>query len=310
MKRTYATDGWLAHDPATGLTHRAPIPLPVGRTRLEQSDVNGWPAVDPGGLDRAMPVSLCWSPIVRCNLACPHCLDDVSVPEMPSADRGRIAGILADAGVLGVDISGGEPLLLRDLPALARRIASGGRAAVSVTTNGWHLTRRVDELAAALDAIRVSLDGPDGDTHDRIRGAGSFARAKDSVRAAVAAGLPVQIQTVLMAGNRPHAQRMIDLADRLGAGAVTFLQMLPIGAGAGMPAEMLTDPAASGLLNALDVPPGMRVRVRTRASAGGFTVVRADGRVWRNDEAARGIDGLRPLTAARDLALTARDGSA
>ncbi|MGH3243424.1 MAG: radical SAM protein, partial [Spirillospora sp.] len=262
------------------------------------------------GVDRSMPLSLCWSPIVRCNLRCPHCLDDLSVPEMPGADRRRIARILADADVLGVDISGGEPLLLRDLPALARRIACGGRAAVSVTTNGWHLTRRVDELATAVDAIRVSLDGPDEDTHDRIRGAGSFARAKDGVRVAVAAGLPVQIQTVLLARNRPHAQRMIDLAERLGAGAVTFLQMLPIGAGAGMPKEMLTDPAANGLLDTLDVPAGMRVRLRTRASAGGFTVVRADGRVWRNSEAALGIDGLRPLTAACDLALTARDGSA
>lgn len=78
-------------------------------------------------------------------------------------------GVLAAAGVLGVDISGGEPLLLRDLPALARRITACARTAVSVTTNGWHLARRAENLAEALDAVRISLDGPDEASHDRCR---------------------------------------------------------------------------------------------------------------------------------------------
>jgi MoaA/NifB/PqqE/SkfB family radical SAM enzyme len=310
MSRVYAADGNLVHDPATGLTHQAPRPWSAGRLRLEQTEVSGWPAVSPSDLDRTMPVSLCWSPIVRCNLHCPQCLDDTSVPEQSESDRSRIAGVLAASGVLGVDISGGEPLLLRDLPGLARRVAGGGRTAVSVTTNGWHLRRRAAELAEAVDAIRVSLDGPDEDSHDRIRGAGSFVRAQVGVRAAVAAGIPVQIQTVLMARTHANAQRMVDLAAAVGAGGVTFLQMLPIGAGLGLRDEMLTDPAALGLLDRLRVPAGLRVRLRTRDAAGGFTVVRGDGRVWRNDERALRIGGLRPLTAVADLAVTARDGSA
>lgn len=178
MSRVYAADGHLVHDPATGLTHHAPEPLPAGRLRLEQTEVSSWPVVPPSGLDRTMPVSVCWSPIVRCNLHCPQCLDDTTVPELDAAARDRIAAVLAASGVLGVDISGGEPLLLRDLVALAQRVTGGGRTAVSVTTNGWHLARRAEELAEAVDAIRVSLDGPDEASHDRIRGTGSFARAR------------------------------------------------------------------------------------------------------------------------------------
>ncbi|MGH3778365.1 MAG: radical SAM protein [Pseudonocardiaceae bacterium] len=310
MRRIYAADRHLVHDPATGLTHRAPTPLPTGRVRREETEVSGWPVMAPGQLGRTMPVSVCWSPIVRCNLHCPQCLDDTTVPELDATDRLRIAGVLAAAGVLGVDISGGEPLLLRDLPALAQRIAASGRTAVSVTTNGWHLARRAEELAEAIDAIRVSLDGPDQAGHDRIRGTGSFTRAQEGIRAALSAGIPLQIQMVLMTSNHATAQQMVDLAADLGAGGVTLLQMLPIGAGRQLHDEMLTDPAATRLLAGLRVPKALRIRLRTRTSAGGFTVVRADGRVWRNDERALHIDGVRPLTTVADLALIAPDGSA
>lgn len=310
MRRGYAADGDLVHDPATGLTHRAPSPVPTGRVHREQTEVSGWPVVAPGELNRAMPVSVCWSPIVRCNLHCPQCLDDTTVPELDGTGRRRIAGVLATSGVLGVDISGGEPLLLRDLPALGRRIAAGGRTAVSVTTNGWHLARRARDLTEALDAVRVSLDGPDEPSHDRIRGSGSFTRARAGIRAALAAGIPLQIQMVLMTSNHAAAQRMVDLAADLGAGGVTFLQMLPIGAGAQLHGVMLTDPAATQLLTELQVPDGLRIRLRARSSAGGFTVIRADGRVWRNDVRALHIDGVRALTTSADLALTTRDGSA
>jgi MoaA/NifB/PqqE/SkfB family radical SAM enzyme len=257
-----------------------------------------------------MPVSVCWSPIVRRNLRCPHCLDDTSVPELDVTGRGRIAGMLAVAAVLGVDISGGEPLLLRDLPTLAQRITIGGRTAVSVTTNGWHLARRAQELAEAVDAVRVSLDGPDEASHDRIRGVGSFTRAREGIRAALSAGIPLQIHMVLMTSNHATAQQMVDLAADLGAGGVTFLQMLPIGVGVQLQAEMLTDPAAADLLAGLQVPSGLRIRLRTRASTGGFTVVRADERVWRNNTRALHITGVRPLTTVADLALSSPDGSA
>lgn len=300
----------VVYDPCSGATRLALRPVPAGRLRLDDAEARSWPMAHPAGLGMAVPVSVCWSPLVRCNLDCPHCLDDKSVPELGAARRALIGRLIGASGVLGVDISGGEPLLLRDLPHLARRLASDG-CAVSVTTNGWHLARRISELAGHVDAVRVSLDAPGPSRHDALRGAGSFRRAIDGIRACRAAGMPVQIQAVLMATAARHAQDIVNLAAQTGANGVTFLQMLPIGAGRSMAAsEMLDDQAAADLTGRLQVPPGLDIRLRTREAADGFAVVRADGRIWRNGPGALTITPARPLAQPHDLALPIRDGSA
>lgn len=298
------------HDPLTGLTHRTEDLIALGRARLPGNSVASWPTIHPGELDRDVPLSVCWSPLVRCNLSCPHCLDDKTVSELAGDDRQRIAAVLGESGVLAVDISGGEPLLLRDLGDLAATLTSYG-CVISVTTNGWHLQRRAEALAGQVDAVRVSFDGPDAESHDRLRGSGSFRRAVAGVRAAVAHAIPTQLQTVLMTSSHGTAQRMVDLAADLGVDGVTFLQMLPIGEGAALAdTEQLTDEQARSTVADLDIPGAVTVRLRTREDAGGFTVIRADGRVWRNDPTAEGIAILHSLTSPSDLALTGRDGSA
>lgn len=301
----------VVYDPLTGLTHRAGTELGSGRVWLSDADVASWPEIHPAAAHADVPISVCWSPLVRCNLACPHCLDDKTVPELTRPDRHRIAHLLAESGVLGVDISGGEPLLLRELPELINILTAGG-CAVSVTTNGTHLARRAEALAVHVDAVRVSLDGPDPERHDRWRGAGSFDRAVAGIRAAVAHGIPTQIQTVLLRSTAHTSTRpMVELATALGACGVTFLQMLPIGEGAALAdTEQLTDDEAHDLLAELHSTSDVAVRLRTRAAAGGFTVIRADGQVWRNQPGAQAISALRPLHDVNDLALTGRDGSA
>lgn len=313
--RTFAAHrrdtGLVVHDPLTGQTHRAGAELASGRVRFSDADLAAWPEIHPAAAQSDVPISVCWSPLVRCNLACPHCLDDKTVPELARPERHRIAHLLAESGVLGVDISGGEPLLLRELPELISILTAGG-CAVSVTTNGTHLARRAEALAARADAVRVSLDGADPERHDRWRGAGSFDRAVAGIRASVAYGIPTQIQTVLLrstalAGARP----MVELAAALGVRGVTFLQMLPIGEGAALAsAEQLTDDEARDLLAELRSTADVAVRLRTRDAAAGFTVIRADGQVWRNQAGAQAISALRPLRDVNDLALTERDGSA
>jgi MoaA/NifB/PqqE/SkfB family radical SAM enzyme len=246
---------------------------------------------------------------VRCNLACPHCLDDKRVSELPRAGRQRVARVLADSPVLGVDISGGEPLLLRDLSELIDVLVRGG-CAVSVTTNGSHLAGRAGALATRVDAIRVSLDGANSAQHDRWRGNGSFDCAIVGIRAAIAHDIPTQIQTVLMRSTQTGAQQMVELAASLGVQGVTFLQMLPIGEGATLAEEQLTDDEAREVLAGLEVPADVATRLRTREAAGGFIVVRANGYVWRNTPGVRKIAVLHPLLTVDDLALTERDGSA
>jgi MoaA/NifB/PqqE/SkfB family radical SAM enzyme len=267
------------------------------------------PEVHPGDLGGTEPVSVCWSPIVRCNLSCPYCLDDKQVSELSRDERHAVAAHLADSGVLGVDISGGEPLLLRDLPDLLDTLVGGGHV-VSVTTNGTHLARRAESLASRVDAIRVSLDGADAETHDSTRGPGSFVKAVSGIRAAVAHGVPVQLQTVVMRSTIARLPDIVDLADQLGVHGVTFLQFLPFGEGAALAdAEQIPDEDVRVLIDCLASAP-VDVRLRTRADAAGFTVVRSDGKVWRNADDTSVITPLRVLTAPNQLSLSGRDGSA
>ena len=257
-----------------------------------------------------MPVSACWSPVVRCNLACPHCLDDTTVTEGTADEMLDTAEILAASELLAVDISGGEPLVLACLEDLADRLIAPGRMVVSVTTNGWFLARRAQDLAGRVDAIRVSLDAADRQTHDAIRGPGSHKRALDGIRAAVGAGMAVQVQTVVMARNLGSLQPVVDLAADLGAVGVSFLQLLPIGTGNTLGhAEAVSDDHAERTVSGLDVPDAMTVRVRTREAAGGFTVIRADRRVYHNTVNAATIATTTALESPSDLRLAGRDGS-
>ncbi|WP_217912918.1 radical SAM protein [Miltoncostaea marina] len=131
-------------------------------------------------------------PSLRCNLSCAHCYS-MSGPRARAALPVRaIVGALEDCAALGygtVAVSGGEPLLFADLPALL----DGARAAglrTTVTTNGTLLdARRLDLLAGRVDVLAVSLDGPP-DLHDRIRGRGAFARLEAGIGRARDAGVP------------------------------------------------------------------------------------------------------------------------
>lgn len=298
----------VIYDPLTGSTRLTSHP-DVGRITLSSRMIADLPEVHPGDLGGTEPVSVCWSPIVRCNLACSYCLDDKQVPELSRSERHAIAANLADSGVLGVDISGGEPLLLRELPELLDTLVDGGHV-VSVTTNGTHLERRAESLARRVDAIRVSLDGADAATHDSTRGTGSFAKAVSGIRAAVGHGIPLQIQTVVMRSTITRLPDIVDLADQLGALGVTFLQFLPFGEGANLAdAELISDDDVRALVDCLASGP-VEVRLRTRADAAGFTVVRSDGKVWRNADDTSVISPLRVLTAPHELSLSGRDGSA
>jgi len=303
--------GTVVHDPCTGLTHWSGLErLDLGRALLDDALVAGWPVARPRELRRARPVSICWSPIVRCNLACPHCLDDKSVREGNRERRRHVADRIADADVLGVDISGGEPLLLPDLTTLTDRLILGG-CAVSVTSNGWHLAQRAAELTGHLDAVRVSLDGPDAARHDRLRGAGSFDRAMAGLHACAALHIPTQIQTVLMRSSRQGAQQLVDLASAEQVFGLTFLQMLPIGEARDLPAdECLSDAEAARLIANLDIPADLHIRLRRRDAADGFTVIRADGALWRNTDGAQAISRRRTLRDPADLVLEGQDGSA
>ena len=150
----------------------------------------------------------------RCNLRCAYCMPPEGLDWLPGADvltddeMLRLITIGVERlGITTVRLTGGEPLLRKNLETLVAGIAALAPVPeIALTTNGIGLARRAENLAAAgLKRINVSLDTLDPDTFAKI----SRRRRLDDVLAGVAAareaGLsPVKINTVLLRGVNDH----------------------------------------------------------------------------------------------------------
>jgi sulfatase maturation enzyme AslB (radical SAM superfamily) len=137
----------------------------------------------------------------RCNLTCIHCYADSSpyVPsdgELPVERWLRVIDDFADAGGERVLFTGGEPLVYAGCPQLLRRARQRGLD-VTLFSNGILIDRYLDVIRECVDQVQISIDGPDAETNDPIRGQGSFQRAKAAVDTLLAAGVRVRISLAI-----------------------------------------------------------------------------------------------------------------
>src|SRR5271167_3165551 len=149
----------------------------------------------------------------RCNFRCPYCMPKEAFgPDHPflagnllmnRQELVRIVRAFVGLGVEKVRLTGGEPLLRSDLPAIIAALKSDvGVRDVSLTTNGWFLAKQALALrAAGLDRLNVSVDSLDDATAGRMNGLGfSVSRVMDGIDAAAAAGFPIKINCVVQRG--------------------------------------------------------------------------------------------------------------
>ena len=152
----------------------------------------------------------------RCNAKCGFCniWEDKSVPKSQEASPAVVSRNLADAKRLGVkivDFTGGEPLLYDGLPDVLRYAKSIGLR-TTVTSNGILYPKRAKDLAGLIDILQFSLDAPEADTHDAVKGVTCFERVMESVEAARSLKQrPTFIHTVTD-GNIDKTPEVIDLA--------------------------------------------------------------------------------------------------
>jgi cyclic pyranopterin phosphate synthase len=158
------------------------------------------------------------SVIDQCNFRCPYCMPKESYgpdfPFMTSSERlsfdqlARMARTFVQLGVEKLRITGGEPLLRKDLPRLietlaAMRTLDGKPLDIALTTNGSLLAARAQSLKdAGLRRITVSLDNLDNALAGRMNGVGfPVARVLEGIAAAQRVGLaPVKVNTVIERG--------------------------------------------------------------------------------------------------------------
>lgn len=119
---------------------------------------------------------------------------------------------MADAGVLMVSFTGGEPLVRDDIDDLVEHVAARGMVC-KLNTNGQLLRRHLPALRS-LDILQISLDGPPA-VHDRLRGAGTSERAAAAVRLARRSGIPVHIVACLTRDVVDHLDDVLELARTL-----------------------------------------------------------------------------------------------
>jgi len=183
------------------------------------------------------PLTLEVYPTLRCNLDCRFCdTTDRHRPPVDELSTARWLEIIDEAAALGVKrlfvLGGGEPLARRDAtPALMRRAKAHGMEGV-LTTNGTLFTPALmDQLVETRwDEIHFSVDGPDAETHDQLRGQrGAF---KKTIQAACALAVRKRreglrtprtaLHFVLTRTNWRTLPDMVRLADSLGAFRIDF----------------------------------------------------------------------------------------
>lgn len=195
----------------------------------------------------ARPYVVSWNLTYRCNLACEHCYLDAGPSKVDSpafSDRSeldtegcfRVVDEIATFAPECVTIlTGGEPLLRRDIVEIVRYGATKGLWIV-VGTNGVKITESLARLlqAEGVRGLALSLDALDAGRHDafrRVRGA--FDNTVEGARILARVGLPFIVQTTVGAHNRGELERIAAFAhDELGARVWNVYFLVPSGRGA------------------------------------------------------------------------------
>lgn len=189
---------------------------------------------------------IAWEITRQCNLSCVHC--------RASAQKGPYLNELTTDECLGlldnivsfstpvVILTGGEPLLRRDIFQIARHGTEKGLRlvmAVNGTLVDENMARKMQD--AGIQRISVSIDGATAETHDRFRQvSGAFEGALRGMRSAKKVGLEFQINTTITRQNSNELPDILDLAIDLGAAAHHVFLLVPTGRGKDLSDQQVT----------------------------------------------------------------------
>ena len=177
-----------------------------------------------------------------CNLRCRYCMPDgVEKLEREAVltyeEFLRLAALFAQCGIDTVRVTGGEPLVRKNVAQLVAGLKeTPGIRRVTLTTNAVLLAEQLPALLdAGLDSVNISLDTLRPEVFRQITARDDFAAVQAGLQAALESGLPVKLNCVPQAGvNEGELETLAALA-KDNAMQVRFIEMMPIGYGAAMP---------------------------------------------------------------------------
>ena len=175
----------------------------------------------------------------RCDFRCVYCMSE-EMQFLPKRDLltleelDRLCSAFVARGTRKLRITGGEPLVRRNIMSLfqrlSRHLASGSLKELTLTTNGSLLSRYAGELAdCGVQRINVSLDTLDPDKFHEITRRGDLAVVLGGIEAAQKAGLAVKINAVALRGvNDAEVFDLVEYAHGRGMD-MTFIEVMPLG---------------------------------------------------------------------------------
>lgn len=186
----------------------------------------------------------------RCNLRCQYCMPQ-PLPFVPHAqilryeEIVRLCRIAAGMGIRHLKITGGEPLVRKGCTDLMRQLkALDGIQHVTLTTNGVLLNDYLPALTElGIDGVNISLDTLDAALYQKITGRDEFDRVFSGLQNAVAAGLRVKVNCVLLPQLGDARLLAVAMLAQQYPVDVRFIEIMPIGSGRGV-----LSPAPEGLL--------------------------------------------------------------
>lgn len=180
----------------------------------------------------AMITNLTWIITAKCNLDCKHCYVKprlLGKPELTLQQKARIAEEAAQLGIRHAAITGGEPLTHPHFPAVAQILREHG-VNIYVSTNATAITPKTARLLAKLEAhATASLDGPDKQTHEQLRGPGTWNKAMEGIKLLQKEGVPVTPVMAVHRHNYHKTGQYLELAHRLGLQWAALIPVIPAG---------------------------------------------------------------------------------
>ncbi len=174
----------------------------------------------------------------RCDLRCAYCMAEEMrfLPKrevLTLEELERLAGAFIERGVKKIRITGGEPLVRRDVMTLFGKLGSRlgrGLDELTLTTNGTQLARHAKDLkAAGVERINISLDTLDDEKFRKLTRRNALSQVLAGIEAAQEAGLKIKINTVALKDlNRAELPSMIEWAHGRGM-ELTLIEIMPLG---------------------------------------------------------------------------------
>ena len=177
------------------------------------------------------PQAVIWIISGKCNLRCVHCYASrfLSAKELTTSEKLKLIRELAESGVAHVGITGGEPFLDKNLELYLREIRDYGMTC-DINTNATIMNRELAKMLRKHDVfLYVSIDGANKETHERIRGHGTWDKLMKNLE--IIKNEEIEFSTVFAISKLNYFEtgEYVKLAERLGAFSACMIPLMPVG---------------------------------------------------------------------------------